>query len=122
FPNGRFVPRWTRWVVALQLIISALTIMSPLDSPVNAPNSPIAQALGILPLGFFVIIIYAQVYRYRRGATQRQREQSKWAMLGLVVAAIGVIALNIADLIIAQAPGGSQPSAIIMNTLYPLAL
>ncbi len=122
FPNGRFVPRWTRWVVALQLVLSALTIMSPLDSPVNAPNSPIAQALGILPLGFFVIIIFAQVYRYRRVSTQRQREQSKWAVLGLVVAAVGVIGLNIADLIIAQAPGGGQPSAIIMNTLYPLVL
>jgi hypothetical protein len=122
FPNGRFVPRWTRWVVALQLVISALTVMSPLDSPVNAPNSPIAQALGILPLGFFVIIIYAQVYRYRRVSTQRQREQSKWAVFGLVVAAVGVIALNIVGLLVAQAPGGGQPSEIIMNTLFPLVL
>ncbi|HZC04285.1 MAG TPA: hypothetical protein VE338_01475 [Ktedonobacterales bacterium] len=122
FPDGRFVPSWTRWVALAQFVISAATHLLPSDSVVNAPNSPIAAALSLAPLGIFVAAIYAQVYRYRRVSSPRQREQSKWAVFGLLLASSGVMALNVGSLVAQQALGGVQPSEIIMNTLFPLVL
>ncbi|HET9111618.1 MAG TPA: hypothetical protein VFN78_12395 [Ktedonobacterales bacterium] len=121
FPDGRFVPSWTRWVVLAQGVISALAYLLP-DSALNTPDSPFAAALSVAPLVIFVAAIYAQVYRYRRVSTQRQREQSKWAVFGLLTAAIGIMALNVGGVVVQQAFGVAHPSEVVLNTLFPLVL
>ena len=122
FPDGRFVPRWMRWVALLVLLVNAPSILAPSDSALNAPDSPLALLTGLLPLVVFFVIVAAQIYRYRRVATQRQREQSKWAVFGLLCAATAVIALNVVGVVWQQAFGGGEPSEVIMNTLFPLTL
>lgn len=85
FPNGRFVPRGTRWMILLSLLlIPAVALGSSPDDwrTMSMPTTQaIAGALGILIL----IGVYAQVYRYRFVSTPTERQQTKWVILGLLL-------------------------------------
>jgi hypothetical protein len=92
FPNGRFVPRWMPWVVALHLLQTFLSIFPPPDSPLNSNNWPIVSP--ILSVGFLGIVIFSQIYRYRRVSNAVQRQQTKWVVFGVsssLVLLIGVL-------------------------------
>jgi hypothetical protein len=75
FPNGSFVPRWTRWVMLALAAGSVLMFLFP--------------GLGFLSMfssfGGALIIIIAQIYRYRRVSTAVQRQQTKWVVYALTV-------------------------------------
>ena len=92
FPDGRFVPRWTRWV-GLAWIVPQIPEFfwpgSPLD-PMRYP--PALQAAGFL--GFVLSVVVAQVYRYRRVSTPVQRQQTKWVIYGVAIALTGFLALT----------------------------
>ena len=84
FPDGRFVPRWTRWPALLAVVClgpSALAPGSPLE-PARWPGAAYALFLS----GMLVTGMVAQVYRYRRVASAAQRQQTKWVVLGVAVA------------------------------------
>jgi hypothetical protein len=82
FPNGRLVPRWTRWLVwPLAVATTVATLW--------APNTPIYGALYLVWLGLSPV---ALVYRYVRAATPTERQQIKWVVAGFV--ASFVIAFN----------------------------
>lgn len=76
FPDGRFVPRWTRWTTVI-LVASFLI-----------PDSGIETAV-LLFLG--VTLLGAPIYRYRYVATPSQRQQMKWAVVGLTLAVLVII-------------------------------
>jgi tRNA A-37 threonylcarbamoyl transferase component Bud32 len=81
FPDGRFVPRWTRWV--------ALTALPWLAASALFPKAPYSQAQGaplslLISLLFFGVFIFSQVYRYRHVSTPVQRQQTKWGMFGFI--------------------------------------
>jgi hypothetical protein len=82
FPNGRFAPRWTRWV-----IIVGLMLIIPVSITGILPKTIFYTSLG--PLGFVVTLIeslalvIAQIYRYRAVSTPLERQQTKWALVGL---------------------------------------
>jgi hypothetical protein len=96
FPDGRFVPRWTRWL-ALFLIFNELFDLFTPDS-VSLPE-PVTETilLVLLPI-YLVSMLYAQVYRYRRVSGMVERQQTKWALFGLCTALvifIGSLTLDI---------------------------
>jgi signal transduction histidine kinase len=82
-PDGRFVPRWTRWLVIL-LIINTFGVTffegTPLDTNTWTP---------LLTTPFYIMVavssIAAMVYRYRYVSNPVQRQQIKWIVYGLVV-------------------------------------
>ena len=76
FPNGRFVPRWTRWLTPVFLAGQAFMLVR---DPAVAYGSPLY--FGYLLAGG-AIAVGAQIYRYRRVSTPTQRQQTKWVMLG----------------------------------------
>jgi len=80
FPDGRFSPRWTP-IVALVCIF--LFLLS------NAPFFPPALVLPFL-LGFVLLTLAAQMYRYRIVSTPAQRQQAKWVVLGITTALLGI--------------------------------
>jgi hypothetical protein len=88
FPDGRFVPRWTRVPAALWVAVQVPYFLR-LDT-VNPGNWPVAVQ-GLLYTGLFATGIYAQVYRYRHVSTWRQRQQTKWVLLGLIAAVVATI-------------------------------
>ena len=93
FPNGRFVPRWTRWVVLL-IFLSAVGGSFFPASPLNTQNLPSTLNI-VLVLLLFVTVIFAQIYRYVRVSTSIERQQTKWVVLGIAATFIYFIALDI---------------------------
>src|SRR2546421_579455 len=82
FPNGQFVPRWTRW-----LVVALSTAYVP---PAFFPDWPFSGMFSkLFVLGASTFLVVAQLYRYRRISNTIQRQQTKWVVfavtLGLVV-------------------------------------
>jgi signal transduction histidine kinase len=83
FPDGRFVPGWTRW-----LILAWLAWQVPFCLPSNAPFSILhwpPLLVASLFLGLLVAFGFAQLYRYRHVSTTSQRQQTKWVVFGMLV-------------------------------------
>ena len=92
FPDGRFIPWWTRWVGLAWIVPQIPEFFWP-DSPLNPLHYPPAlQAAGFL--GFVLSVVVAQVYRYRRVSTPVQRQQTKWVIYGVAIALTGFLALT----------------------------
>jgi len=89
FPDGRFVPRWTRWPLIIGTLIHEVSSHFP-AGPLAA--FPLLSSLdGYLFIGLLVSKVVVQVYRYRRISTVAQRQQTKWAVFGFAVAIVGFI-------------------------------
>jgi hypothetical protein len=82
FPDGRFTPRWMRWLALAVAGIQIWRIFRP---------GQYQQAALVLIGPFYVSIILAQVYRYLRVAGPVQRQQIKWVVVGLVGALVPII-------------------------------
>ena len=109
FPNGRFVPSWTRPLLVLAVPWSlSLLLVGNFDAPSLAGLSPLE--LGLLMLwftGFLVIALYAQVHRYRRVSSPVERLQTKWVMFGFSLW-IGYILLSTGPyMVISSLPPGA---------------
>lgn len=81
FPDGRFLPRWTRWIALAVAVLFLPASFFP-DSPYNVFNGPL----------FFVFIgslIFVQAYRYTRLSNSLQRQQTKWVVFGSAAALAG---------------------------------
>jgi hypothetical protein len=91
FPGGRFVPRWTRWVLVVTLLYWGYNEFFP----ISAFNPFYTyQVLGALVLlGLSVSIIVVQTYRYRRVSSPTQRQQTKWVVYGIAVGGGGYLVL-----------------------------
>jgi len=78
FPNGQFVPRWTRRMAVLVFGLLTIATLADLVWPAEFPYS--AQVFAIMaPMG-----VIAQIYRYRRVSDAVQRQQTKWVVLGFL--------------------------------------
>lgn len=98
FPDGRFVPRWTRWAAGAWVAFMALSYFSPPSWSINQGTSgafgPSGGPLfGIGVLSSFASVVAAQIYRYRRVSTPAQGQQTKWVIYGFF-AAFGGFVLN----------------------------
>jgi len=89
FPDGQFVPLWTRWTAAVWLVLCLVWSFLPnaLFNPFYAPASMTGLLLGL----WLVSLIYAQFYRYQHRATPLQKQQTKWVIFGLTIAILGHI-------------------------------
>ena len=81
FPDGRFVPRWARWLALAAAVFFV--------SDIFFPNSSVAVVSDPLFIGFIVSLVVVQVYRYRRVSTPEQRQQTKWVVFGFAAALVG---------------------------------
>ena len=84
FPNGRFVPTWTRWIALLLLLVYVGLFLKYGSS---TPPPP----LILLVLSLFGVGAGSQVYRYRKVSSPYERQQTKWVMFSLVITFIVLI-------------------------------
>ena len=109
FPDGHFVPRWTRYAALVLLIITPLFIHVTMVEwlPTTTPRADVILGLyGLL----LIIGMYAQIYRYRRVAGPIERQQTKWAVLGFLLAVLILGASQVPYAIASQIPPGAlQP-------------
>jgi hypothetical protein len=73
FPDGRFVPPWTRRLILLSIPLTVGVLYLP-------PSYSWAPA-GMIVLG----AMYAQIYRYRHVSTPTERQQTKWVLFGFLL-------------------------------------
>lgn len=105
FPSGEWVPRWTRWLVVAWFVDACAQEFFP-DSPVSQPS----LLGGILFVSLVSALIIAQIYRYRYVSTPTQRQQTKWAVVGLAFGAASFLgAISVATIFI---PSTGLQSAI----------
>ncbi len=94
FPDGRFVPPWTRTVVLWWSVFLALFIFFPgwPFSPQRWPD----WLEGLAWAAAWFTGLGAQVYRYARISGPSQRQQTKWVVYGLAVAvATGAVGVSL---------------------------
>jgi signal transduction histidine kinase len=87
FPNGRFVPTWTRWVLLITIPWNVLLFILPgFDGASLSLLGPLS--LGLLAIGYFSILsvgLYAQIYRYRHISSPLERQQTRWVVFGFAI-------------------------------------
>jgi hypothetical protein len=87
FPDGHPLPRWTRWLAGLWFVLIFLALFVP-HTAISLTSWSRWVRIAIL-LFFSGSGVYAQLYRYENVSTPTQRQQTKWAAMGLAAAAFG---------------------------------
>ena len=117
FPDGRFVPRWTRllavFVVASNLFLDA--------SPVPISTFP-PWMLGALYLVNGGSGVVAQIYRYTRVSGPVQRQQTKWVVFGLAATTLVIFGREIPLLIFPSLSASSSFYFLLSTYVYPPGL
>jgi hypothetical protein len=91
FPDGRFVPRWTRVPAAIWIVYQVPFYFFP-DSPFSASTWPDLLDIPLL-LGLLGTLVFAQIYRYVRVSGPIERQQTKWVVFGFTVAIVVVVGI-----------------------------
>jgi hypothetical protein len=81
FPDGRFIPPWSRWFALIVLIFTIF--WSLFQSELIGQSATIFDAIFFL--GFMGLGIAAQVYRYIRVSGPVERQQTKWVLASLIL-------------------------------------
>ena len=93
FPNGRFVPRWTRWAAVLFAVHEVFYWLFPRSVLDISSSFPLLDFVVLTT--FACIAIGSQMYRYRYVSSPAERQQTKWVVFGLVSAGLGAIAFEL---------------------------
>lgn len=88
FPTGRFVPRWTRFVLVAWVLEQFLEVFE--NPPLSLLTLPGWFVNVFFPL-VMLSALYAQIYRYRNSSNAAQRRQTRWVVLGAVLALAGFL-------------------------------
>jgi hypothetical protein len=117
FPDGRFVPHWSRWLALAWIVgvIAPSTFLPDLVLPLF--SHPIAYAF--FGVGLAGSTLFAQVYRYVRVSTPTQRQQTKWVVFGIVLALGGGSVVVLLDLVV---PRGVVASLVGTTSFYLFAV
>ena len=110
FPDGRFVPRWTRWLVIGWSIASVPTLI---------PH------LTFFPLLFYLLLWFgsllclggAQIYRYSRASNGVERQQTKWVVFSVIIVILVEIGLVFPLLFFPQLAQNGSLYAMFSSTL-----
>jgi signal transduction histidine kinase len=113
FPDGRFVPRWTRWLAVTVILLELPYAFFP-DTPLN-PDWWSWHFGTVVFLGILVSPVMAQIYRYRRISNSIQRQQTKWVVAGLATALVGIASFIFVGLI----SGAHTQSGLLAYIVFP---
>jgi hypothetical protein len=111
FPDGRFVPRW---IICPVLGLTLLGVWYGVTQGRISDQrwwAPTLSASTLLMLG-------AQVYRYRRRSTVEERIRTRWPVLGTIVAVAGFVIMALVDQ--GRIGEGSELSLVVAGVLGAL--
>jgi hypothetical protein len=124
FPDGRFVPRWMRWVTLASLAMAPASFIAPCCSLAGGIRPELLWASTLYWLVLVILGVYAQVYRYRRVSSLAERQQTRWVVYGQLLMIGWFIISTIPYMITVNLPPGSpQPWwSALMGALWWLSL
>jgi hypothetical protein len=111
FPDGRFVPRWTKWLALILLLAGVISDLLSLNISVISP---------ILLLVLLVAALWGQIYRFRSVSSWGQRQQTKWALFGLSITIVGFAALIVPFAVQPNLGESGTPYEVFTVTAVPL--
>jgi hypothetical protein len=117
FPSGRFVPGWTRWAVLLvPVVFWVYASLVPWPAPADAELLLTPLSVGVTA-GLVGSIMVAQIYRYQRVSTPVERQQTKWAVLGIIEGPlVGILYFSLPVFI----PALGQPDSVYFVLVKPV--
>ena len=127
FPDGRFVPSWTRllsiaWALFIFVpIVSVFLLPAEIWWYVNPANwsESVNVLLGIMLVGGGVV---AQIYRYRAVSNHRQRQQTKWVLYGFIVTFAMIVFLqDVLDAVIPEWTANGTVTNLVISALSLVA-
>ncbi|MDX1688268.1 MAG: GAF domain-containing sensor histidine kinase [Candidatus Promineifilaceae bacterium] len=117
FPNGRFVPRWSRWLALGWTTWRLLIFLFP-ESWLNASFWPPPLQLLWWAGLMWLPGIAAQLYRYARVSSRVERQQTKWVVLGVAGAGLLTGLTSMSGLLVGD-PAADNP---LLTLLAPEAV
>jgi hypothetical protein len=112
FPDGRFVPGFTRWLALGWIAISLLPVpILGVFSPWNWWLSPL---FALVRIAFYCSLALALLYRYRRMATPLQRQQIKWVVFA---STIFIVEVSVTEIVVFVVPS-YFPALGLLTQLY----
>jgi signal transduction histidine kinase len=85
FPDGRFVPRWTR----VPVLLWGVGLLFMLLLGLYPDAEPLSAWAGLMFAGGTLAGAIVQIYRYVRVSSLVQRQQTKWVVFGTAAAIAG---------------------------------
>ena len=110
FPDGRFVPGWTRWAVFAWIAWQLPTYWFPSWDSFDLDGWPGWLAITVWT-AFLGTMIYTQAHRYLRVSGAMERQQIKWVVFGISVAAL--VYLGIVVALSPFAPAPATPGMVV---------
>jgi hypothetical protein len=121
FPNGRFVPRWTRWLLPCWVALGMVFLIFR-----DVSFAYLVQ--NLVWLAVVILLVTALFYRYHYASSPLQRQQTKWVISGLCVAGIISVGLIVPTLLFSSlGQAGSlyqlilQPAEIVVVLIIPIS-
>lgn len=114
FPDGRWFPRWTRYVAAaivISFLIGLAETLGPLSTRVYLP----------LAISCVLLAIAALMTRYRQIASSMEQQQLKWVALGLVVGISLILSARAGAALTAHMESPPM-GAILLESLFQLGI
>ena len=97
YPDGRFVPRWMKYLVPFML--ATIVLMYWPGSPFHASRLNRAVYAGIL-LAWYVASLSGALYRYRTTTNANQRQQIRWVFAGVMGPLLWFILFNLLTILV----------------------
>ena len=117
FPDGRFVPRWMRWIgiAGAGLVIHGAFFEL---HPTRPPAAPVVAMISV----FFLTGVAGQVVRYRAAETAMQRQQTKWVLWAILVNLVYQLGLNViyANPVVNALDGRGMAFSLLRTTMLIL--
>jgi hypothetical protein len=117
FPDGQFVPRWTRLLAILAIAINIFLNAYPDAFSRLSPWVISAIFLGLGGSGFV-----AQIFRYVRVSGPLQRQQTKWVVFGFTATMLVILGRYVPILIFIALSTSSSVYFLVYTYVYPVGL
>jgi hypothetical protein len=104
FPDGRFAPRWARWLAAIFVVTQIPLYFWPDIAILNPTRWPAWLYVPVSAV-FLAVMIALQVYRYGWVSNAARQRQTKWVVLGIGLALGGYTITLAARYLLAPEPG-----------------
>lgn len=118
FPDGRFVPRWSKWLGIGWALLAVIWFLVP-QFPANLVYMDSWQKNMTLSYATFLFSygtgIAAQLYRYQRVSNPIRRQQTKWVVFGTTTAFLGFVLYHIPLVFFKEF---SQPTYVRLLHIY----